>query len=69
MIGLYLETFDTSLAGFFVDASAEIALGPDTISAAATMQEELKIEEGMMKDSFDEAEKEKWMQWFMVRTL
>ena len=50
MIGLYLETFDTSSAGFFVDASAVIA-------HAATMQMKLKIEEGMIKDSFDEAEK------------
>ena len=56
MIGLYLETFDTSSAGFFVDASV-IALGPDTTSDAATMQKELKIDEGMMKDSFDESEK------------
>ena len=57
MIGtLYLETFDTLSAGFFVDASAVIALG-DTTSDAATMQKELKIEEGMIKDSFDEAEK------------
>lgn len=68
MIGLYLETFDASSAGFFVDASAVIALG-ETTSDAATMQKELKIEEGMIKDSFDEAKKEKWMQWFMVRTL
>lgn len=55
MIGLYLETFDTSSAGFFVDASAVIV--GDTTSDAATMQKELKIEEGMIKDSFDEAEK------------